>query len=625
MSFTPSGDGVESRSHSYRLTDWWGLLVLAALFCVPFLMNVRTGPLAGFHIENTAFILALLAALLAACGGGFRVALPRASYYFMMLALFWWVQARWMALPFQGNSDMVAAVFIGVALLAWAVRFWVLCFGQERVLAVIAWGLVVGALLQSAVMVMQFADWEHYFHGVVSHTSSQNIFGQLGQRNHLGHYMLWGVLAAAYLWSSRQIRPMLGLVLTVWLGISMGLVGSRSVIVYAVVVSALAVVWRLRGGAAINRAVLIVLFAMVWVAMMQLGVVKWLALLDTATVHSGLERVLASGGEVDPARNFEWRKALRVFQTSPWWGHGWNSYSLQGFLMDAQPEFLQRPHSNVLFTHSHNIILQLLAEMGAVGTALVVGGFAWVLRPYFRQPERTEPLFLLGMLAVSLCHSLLEYPLWYVYFLVPFAVLMSVTEPGRPAVHSVQLGSRRWPVLAWAGFVLVVILLVESIRLGFVYQDIIRLSHRTGQETAVQTEAKNQGLLKLAQQEPLLAYYALLELMQKGNPAATAPLKDWELDTARQVAEYRPYGGLDFTWGLYQQRAGLKDRNGEATALPWLEHTWHYYPNMLPSYDAQIRASEYFKPLQAPASAACLRYQPYNPGLACTLVKPDAK
>ena len=131
---------------------WLSLLMVCV---VPFLSIWRTGPLPSFYLEAGSLLFALVLVLFSAPLGCLRVRIPPVSIYFLVLALFWWLQARVMDLTFYGQNDMVVWTFAVLALMAWALRGWVVREGQEQVVTVLAWVLVFGALCQSVVALMQ--------------------------------------------------------------------------------------------------------------------------------------------------------------------------------------------------------------------------------------------------------------------------------------------------------------------------------------------------------------------------------------------------------------------------------------------------------------------------------------
>jgi len=122
---------------------------------------------------------------------------------------------------------------------------------------------------------------------------------------------------------------------------------------------------------------------------------------------------------------------------------GWQGYAHESFALAMRgPEF-RNYDVGVLFTHSHNSMLEILAEMGVVGAILVFGGWLAVVKGYLKKGLGASSALMLALMTVSLCHSLLEYPLWYVYFLTPFAVMMSLTPAKAPGWYIVQAG--KWP------------------------------------------------------------------------------------------------------------------------------------------------------------------------------------
>ena len=74
------------------------------------------------------------------------------------------------------------------------------------------------------------------------------------------------------------------------------------------------------------------------------------------------------------------------------------------------------------------MILQLLAETGLIGTLIIVIGGIWVLG-HIAKNIKPEIVIILCMIATTLIHSMVEYPLWYIYFLGPLIIFMSLDKP----------------------------------------------------------------------------------------------------------------------------------------------------------------------------------------------------
>lgn len=588
----------------------WSMQLWPLWFCfiwigvVPFVSLYRVGPLSSFYLEAGSLAGAALLLFLTALTGRLNVKLPAAGIYFLALAAFWWIQARVMKLPYPGMSDMATASFIVLALAAWACRSWTAAFGQERVVSVLAWALLGGALIQAAVVVLQFTGWASadIFRGIVAYRGVREISGQLGQRNHLGHYLMWGVLAASYLWTQRRMPAWLGFTAVLALTLALGLVNSRTIFTYVLGVGLLLPFWRRLAGHEANRTVLLMLLALVLTVAVQIGISPLLDLLSGVKYETALERV-EGGSFGGSARDVEWRKAWAVFLSAPLWGYGWGSYSLQGFLAHAETGQLNSNHMNVLFTHSHNLVLQLLAEMGLAGTLLVCLGFIASIWRMLARPPSAASLLLLAMMTVSLCHSMLEYPLWYVYFLSPFALMMSLSPARKSDVSDGLSAVKRHNI---GGAVLAVFLLTAIVRLGFVYTDLTAFDRQPKGEAPEQAAEKTAGLLRIAETEPMLRYYAQLSLTRRANPADAA-LQPWAEQAASEALVFRPYSNA-YQVGLYRYRMGQ-----ETEGRTWLQKVYLYYPFMLPHYEEKIRSNGLLLPLEAQVQAVCKTFKEKYP------------
>ncbi len=597
--------GTDSRNHDVSLLTFGFALICIA----PFMSIWRQGPLSSFYLESGSLLFALVLVLASALTGKMGVRLPANSVYFLLLAAFWWIQARVMALPFPGMTDMAVWSFVVVALLAWACRGWVVSVGQDRVVDVLAWSLVVGALLQSVVCILQFSGWSEHFNGYILSSNANNVMGQLAQRNHLGHYLMWGMVSAAYLWAQKRVPNWLGAVLVVYLAATLGMVNSRTLFIYIFMLALLVLFWRWRAGREAGRIMWVMLFALAMVVSVQLSFDKLMALLQIDYV-SAMDRV-ANNEIVASPRAVERSRAWMVFLTAPLWGHGWQSYSEQGFLMNAFATGWRYDSVSVLFTHSHNIVLQLMAEMGAIGTLLVFGGLAWVLSGYFKRPLSHASLLPLSLLTVSLCHSMLEYPLWYVYFLVPFGIMLSLQPVGESQAGLSRItGDLPVTAVRWGAALASVFLITGVVRLAFVYGELVKFDTVLKTDTPQQVAEKIDGLLRIERSEPMLRYYAQLSLNRRASPADPI-IQPWAVRAAEQAMVFRPYANAH-TVGLYLYRNGDKEAGSR-----WMRRMYEYYPSQMPYYATVIDANQNFKGLRPQLDEACAQYAKINPEQKC--------
>jgi O-antigen ligase len=152
---------------------------------------------------------------------------------------------------------------------------------------------------------------------------------------------------------------------------------------------------------------------------------QWLAAQSGAGVFYAGER-MESGAELTTGRTSIWSDVLSLIAGSPWTGVGWGGLSRAWALSEnasRHPAF---------FDHAHNLVLQLAVEIGIPATVLCLAALGWLLwraAGALRSASAEDLVFAhcsAAMLLLLGVHSMLEYPLWYSYFLLPAAYLLGV-------------------------------------------------------------------------------------------------------------------------------------------------------------------------------------------------------
>ncbi|MGA7749446.1 MAG: Wzy polymerase domain-containing protein, partial [Gallionella sp.] len=254
---------------------------------------------------------------------------------------------------------------------------------------------------------------------------STSVYGNLAQPNHFADYIALGLISLGLLFHLRKFKSSHVLLLTVPLLFAMTLSGSRSSWLYMLVMVCLA--WRMARRDVTMRPLLrySALLA-VGLALMNLAVqMSFMMGADSGT--DTLQRLIANnGGDTNGSiRLHLWYEACLIFMQSPWLGVGFGQFAWHHF--ELLP-MLRAGNISGLYNNAHNLIFQLAAETGVAGLlALFVSLGVWIygLRRVKPSAAYWWGYATLGVLAV---HSLLEYPLWYAYFLAVTAVLLGAFD-----------------------------------------------------------------------------------------------------------------------------------------------------------------------------------------------------
>lgn len=402
---------------------WWGVLgVVGLMFSLPFLAPFKAPPVPSFHAEMVAAALGLLALCLT---WGFRrgsslplpwtLALPG----LLCLILIGQVLAR--QVPAQQSA------FLAMLYLLWAAGLVVVGatlrqgLGLARSATGLAWFLVAGGALSALAGVAQLLGFTPITAWVMP--TNGGVWGNLGQPNHFANYLAMALASVLMLWSAGKLGTLAALVLAALMCWMLPMSGSRSIWLYAGSFVGIAALWYWRDRSRVQARLLLATVCVL--AAMLVAEWVWHLLGAEGLAHvTSLDRVKEIGtGE----RPHLWTLAWRMITQSPWSGVGYGQFGWHYFLLNGLDP---RPLEGYAH-HAHNVVLQLGAELGMAGLlALGAGVVLWGLAVR-RLACTPASWWLLCLCAILGIHALLEYPLWYTYFLGIAAIVLGLCEGGK--------------------------------------------------------------------------------------------------------------------------------------------------------------------------------------------------
>lgn len=286
-------------------------------------------------------------------------------------------------------------------------------------------GMVLAGLLSTGVAIFQ-VFWPDAPDGDIIARSglAGRAVGNLRQPNHLASLLIWSVIALVPLVEWRRVPRWLGSGVGVLLILGVILSGSRTGLYGGVWVL---VLW----GALdkhLSRSTRIML-----VSSLPAAVLLWFGLDKYLAMQHHVFGAAARLSEGDSSHFAIWKNTVALILQQPWLGVGWGEFNFAWTLTS----FPHRP--TAFFDHSHDLPLQLAAELGLPGALLVLGLLVWALVQGWQRAWSTQGDPGHGaraawvMIAMIALHSLDEYPLWYAYFLLPAAWAWGFTLGSGPA------------------------------------------------------------------------------------------------------------------------------------------------------------------------------------------------
>lgn len=400
--------------------------LLGLMMVLPFVQPIHLQPIPSFYSELVAAIMGLLAASALFFGPKAWSGFPLPRIVLVPAILIVAIVIQWLAgrVLFPEVALIHALFLLWAALLACLAAFLVRDLGSTPLVSTLAWAIVLGGAISTLVAAVQFIKWPAPDWLVLADSVSST---NLGQRNHAADYFWLGVVSATCLRLRSEISSLaLAVVLSV-LVIGAVLTGSRGPLAYGTLLTALGAWWWLRERTSLARRALVLSVGTTAGFLLASGLMATATEAGFFGANSGGWAVdrLAYGALKGDARLTIWRDAWNIFQEAPWLGSGIGNYHWHSFEMASRtPQgMLALPAE-----HAHNLILQWLADYGLFATLAVLLVVAWWLRDALRQRLDTNRWWLLAALTVIGGHSLLEYPLWYGYFLGPFALLLGADD-----------------------------------------------------------------------------------------------------------------------------------------------------------------------------------------------------
>ncbi|MBW8757560.1 MAG: O-antigen ligase C-terminal domain-containing protein [Burkholderiales bacterium] len=342
----------------------------------------------------------------------------------------------------------------------------------EPFLRAFAIALVAGAVCQAGIAIAQTFAVDHLDNIIIAYPLRRGrVGGNIGQPNQFADAMIWGLIALVPLaraWhdraGSRQARAgwflaalfiILGLVLT----------GSRT----AFVALALLAVWGL-ADRQLARPLRIALVASPVVAVLMSWGVHAIAnafqVQAAITDRSDATDVTSFRGEI-------WAQSLQLVKAQPWLGVGWGDFNLAWTLTPFGAR------NAGLVDNAHNLFLQLAVELGVPAALLMTGLLLAALVFAARRTWRLAGDAGLGARAALMIvvvmglHSLLEYPLWYAYLLLPTAWAFGFAVGAGKAGASPARAEPAVPLRAWRWIGVLMVVLAPSAWLD--YLNIVKL------------------------------------------------------------------------------------------------------------------------------------------------------
>jgi len=561
------------------------LLFIGLMFLLPFINMYHQLPISSFYSEWIAGALGLVAAapMLSAASRS-AIKIPQISLVFLGLAVIAGVQ--WTI----GMLHSTQYALLILSYLIWAFFLTILGshlrreLGWDKLVSTLAFFLLIAGIINGGIVVLQIVTRTG---GTIPFLPLLSSYGPFAQENHFADFTALAVASLIYLYVKGRFSTAFSALLLIWFLLMLAISGSRSSWLYLMAAAALAFALQTKSiqqnrNSAATRNLLY----------MSLATLPAFVLVHVFTYYvapDGLfnlttDRIVNAVNIDTPSARLQlWYDSLRLFWQSPWLGIGAGKINAESFLLLDTTTAMS---SNRIFENSHNLFLHLLTEMGIGAFLITVACLTVWIRQFKWREFSMETWWLMTLLSILGIHSMLEYPLWYAYFLGITAILLGAGDEKIITINTHRQSSKLIAKLTRSS--LAIVLLLGSFNLGAMLIAHMKLTDAINQPVNVAIDQQKEQL-DWIYHYTLLSPYA--ELMYAVSMNVDRNDMDDQIAMNQSAMDFRPFSKI-----AYQQVVLLKLKGDDHNAQKLLKRTLMVYPANLKSI-AESMPAEYRKEL----------------------------
>lgn len=288
-------------------------------------------------------------------------------------------------------------------------------FDKEKIFIFISILIGVCACISACFSILQYLGYSFDF---LRYLKGDRPYANFGQPNNMATFHFMGILSLLYLNQVKRINHQIFILLSILLIFSLVISQSRAVWLSFILVFLLSMF-------ASNRKPIIIKLSFLGLIYISISLVLNTILSSINT--TALERGLGGGWRLE-----HWKHLIYAIQQKPWFGYGWyqtHIAQLEGVLLFKNEGYL---------SSAHNIILDILLWNGIPLGCLIVSLCFYILFKILKSKLKTNEFIMFLIIVPILGHSLLEYPLYYAFFLIPFALILGVLSDGIRPIFSLN-------------------------------------------------------------------------------------------------------------------------------------------------------------------------------------------
>jgi O-antigen ligase len=546
------------------------LTLVGLMWVLPFLYYYHAYPLTTFYQEWGAAILGLCASTFLLTKQNWQQPeIPRIVLLPIALVLLVLLQYVLGKTTYFDQTLLFALYMLWATLLIMLGHALREKFGLAVLATVLAAFLVLGTELNALAGILQHYRWHTFLDSVITSKNGPAIYGNMAQPNHYANYITMGLVSLGML--RLRLRSWQVVLLAVPLLFVLVLSGSRSSWLYLLSMAVMAFLWQRREQSSRH------LLHYTLLLLLGFGLMHWVVQIPWLAGASGslttMQRLFA-GDSSGSIRLYLWHESWLIFSHFPIFGAGLGQFAWQHFQMGP---LLHATNISGLYNNAHNLLMQLAAEMGLAGLLILFSTLGMWLWQGVRAQLTIYHWWGYTVLLVLGIHSMLEYPLWYAYFMGIAAILLGMLDRSTYRLELRGLGR-----LSVAAILLLGLISLAQLQQGYQRLERVLISRPNYAGDKNFAQRIREGLVEV-HRTPILQPYA--ELFMNNWIEVNADELDNKLALNERAMKFVPIGTVVYrrAWLL-----ALADKQDEARVQ--VERAIWSYPADFPAQQKELDA-----------------------------------
>ena len=313
--------------------------------------------------------------------------------------------------------------------------------------------LLLCGTLTGIIAICQWLTLDAYIPGMVNMQNAVRPYANFAQPNNMATFLLMSLMACLYLYEKKKIQTKWVVVCALPIVIGVALSQSRTSWVACLCILVYLAYQQYRGFIRLKwywAFAWFILFAGLIVISPVLS--QLLAQATDAQIVQSRDVVQRATG--DMSRLAIWNQMLHAIADRPWFGYGWNQTSVAYTLVS---EHFQGP---VWVRSAHNFILDFVLWNGLIIGIPFLAYFSYWGYQLNKHVNSVESVIGILMIGAVLIHSMLEFPQYYAYFLLPVGFIIGLVQSQQSNIKTITLS----PNYMRAGYAVSLVLLILIVR-----------------------------------------------------------------------------------------------------------------------------------------------------------------